>query len=225
MNTLQQAFTFVLNSLVFILMGVVAVFVYLKARAERLQASRPSKTVGITKKSLDSAFAPTQTKTQFTPVEKKNLKASPTSLLKPVDTQPPKQASIPITIKTNEQVELFELMDAKTNPDSQIRKSVAVSLGKLVAEQRAKPHLQQTIAVLGQLSQDPDPSVRQAATIALGESKSAKALPFLKRALRDFDSDVVKSASAAIAQFKSYPIIPKEKLPAKKRATLSATSG
>ncbi|NJP18877.1 MAG: hypothetical protein HC763_07825 [Hydrococcus sp. CRU_1_1] len=71
MNTLQQAFTFVLNSLVFILMGVVAVFVYLKARAERLQASRPSKTVGITKKSLDSAFAPTQTKTQFTPVEKK----------------------------------------------------------------------------------------------------------------------------------------------------------
>jgi HEAT repeats len=207
METFQQAFTFILKFLLFMLTSVVAVFVFLKARSERLQASSPTKTVGMTKKSLDSAFSSTQTKTQSTAVEKKNL-----------------NAPIPITVGASEQAELFELIDAKTHPDSQTRKSVAVSLGKLAAEQRAKPYMQKTIAVLGQLSQDSDPSVRQAATIALGETKSAKALPFLKRALRDFDSDVVKSASAAIAQFKSYPVTPKPKPPAKKRSTLSVTS-
>lgn len=204
METLQQAFTFVLNFLIFLLASVVAVFVFLKARSERIKTSSQTKTVGMTKKTLESALAPTQTKTQFN--------APQMSISK-------QQASIPTTVKVSEQAELFELIDAKTHPDSQIRKSVAVSLGKLAAEKRIKSNIQQTIAVLGQLSQDSDPSVRQAAAIALGESKSAKALPFLKRALRDFDSDVVKSASAAISQFKSYPVTPKQKPVAKKRST------
>jgi HEAT repeats len=217
METLQQALNFLLNSLVLVLTSVVAVFVFFKARSERLQASSSSKSVGITKKSLDSAFAPTPTKPQPTAVETKTLKTSQTSIAK-------QQTSIPITVKASEQTELFELIDAKINPDSKIRKSVAESLGKLAASQQAKPYIQQTIAVLGKLSQDTEPSVRQAATIALGETKSAKALPFLKRALRDFDSDVVKSASAAIAQFKSHPVTPKEKPPAKKRSLFSVTS-
>ncbi|MCU0535751.1 MAG: HEAT repeat domain-containing protein [Hydrococcus sp. Prado102] len=178
----------------------------------------------MTKTSLDSAFALTRTKTQSPAVEKTVLKAPATSQSKPVNIQPPKQVSIPITVRASEQAELFELIDAKTHPDSQIRQSVAESLGKLVAEKRIKPQMQQTIAVLGQLCQDSDPKVRQAAAIALGESKSAKALPYLKRALRDFDSDVVKSASAAIAQFKNYPVAPKVKPAAKKRSTKSVTS-
>jgi HEAT repeat protein len=92
---------------------------------------------------------------------------------------------------------------------------VASALGNIASAKKVRAETQQAISVLGQLSRDTDPSVRQTAAIALGKIKSEKVIPYLKQALRDFDSDVVKSASEALSQFKSYPVNsqPKKPLP------------
>ena len=63
----------------------------------------------------------------------------------------------------------------------------------------------QAVELLGELSLDLDATVRQAAVTAIGHIPSAEAIPYLERALRDSDSDVVGAASAAIARYKFYP--------------------
>ncbi|MDJ0706157.1 MAG: HEAT repeat domain-containing protein [Leptolyngbyaceae cyanobacterium MO_188.B28] len=81
------------------------------------------------------------------------------------------------------------------------RKQVATVLGQIVVGNKRAP-AQRSIPILGKLMQDPDPAVRQAAAEALGKMSSPKVIPLLKRALRDTDSDVVKTSSIALSKFK-----------------------
>jgi ribosomal protein S16 len=89
-------------------------------------------------------------------------------------------------------------------PDSHIRGLVASALGKIAAFQGVRVEVQRAIPILGKLSQDPESLVRQSAVTALGKIKSENVIPFLKVALRDSDSEVVKSASAAFDKLMFY---------------------
>lgn len=88
--------------------------------------------------------------------------------------------------------------------DSKIRRQVAVELGQVIATYGNRVETQRCIPTLARLSQDSNASVRQAAVQSLGNVPSVKVLPYLKRALRDSNLDVVRTASTAIARFKLY---------------------
>ncbi|MEW6491659.1 MAG: HEAT repeat domain-containing protein [Cyanobacteriota bacterium] len=92
------------------------------------------------------------------------------------------------------------------HPDSRIRELVASALGSIATSQGIKAEIQRAIPLLGKLSRDSEPLVRQAAVEALGKIKSETVIPLLSLALRDCDSDVVKAASAAINNYKLYPM-------------------
>jgi hypothetical protein len=193
---MQQSLTLILNLIVYLFLAFVVVFAIARASNERLQNKTLPKSPRNLRKSTTPKLERTLTK----------LKEA-TVLEKP---QPTTFSPVAIAQKTKETLDetlaLPELLAYKTHPNSQIRQLVASGLGKMAREKQLRAEIQPAITVLGQLSQDTEPTVRQAAAIALGEIKSEKVLPFLKRALRDFDSDVVKSASAALNQFKSYPV-------------------
>ena len=193
---MQQSLTLILNLIVYLFLAFVVVFAIARASNERLQ----NKTLPKSPRNLRKSTTP---KLERTLTKLKEV----TVLEKP---QPTTFSPVAIAQKTKETLDetlaLPELLAYKTHPNSQIRQLVASGLGKMASEKQLRAEIQPAIAVLGQLSQDTEPTVRQAAAIALGEIKSEKVLPFLKRALRDFDSDVVKSASAALNQFKSYPV-------------------
>jgi hypothetical protein len=71
-----------------------------------------------------------------------------------------------------------------------------------IAEGLRPLQLRTVVRALGVLVQDPDAQVRLAIVNALGEIRSSKALPYLKRALRDADGDVVKAASVALEPYR-----------------------
>jgi hypothetical protein len=107
------------------------------------------------------------------------------------------------------------LIQHASHSESRIRQLAAASIGRIASSQGVKAEVQRAIPVLGNLCQDPDAAVRQSAVEALGQIKSEKAIPFLKLALRDSDSDVVKVASDAISHFKFYSVTPAQKSPPK----------
>jgi hypothetical protein len=89
--------------------------------------------------------------------------------------------------------------------ESAIRATVALAVGQIAATMSVRSEIQRAIPVLGNLSQDPDPRVRQAAVEALGQIKSEKVIPFLRQSVRDSDRAIVKIASEALQKFKFYP--------------------
>lgn len=89
-------------------------------------------------------------------------------------------------------------------PDHQVRQQTAIALGQAVTGS-TRPEVQRAIQALGTLSRDPDAAVRLAAVEALGTIRSDKVIPFLRRAQRDADLNVVEAASVAIHRFKFYP--------------------
>ncbi|MFM6195256.1 MAG: HEAT repeat domain-containing protein, partial [Planktothrix sp.] len=93
--------------------------------------------------------------------------------------------------------------------NSQVRYSLATTLGKLTATHRHNREVQKMIPILTHLSQDLDPRVRQEAIIALGNIPSHQVIPILQKGLRDTQSSVVKSASLALSKFKVYRVRPK----------------
>ncbi|MCU0541790.1 MAG: HEAT repeat domain-containing protein [Oscillatoriaceae cyanobacterium Prado104] len=95
------------------------------------------------------------------------------------------------------------------NPDD--RKFAAVSLGRMAAANALRSDGQRAIETLGKLTQDANFEVRLAAVEALGTIKSEKVIPLLQKALRDSNSAVAKSASAALNKFKFYPRTPDPK--------------
>lgn len=99
---------------------------------------------------------------------------------------------------------ISQLTEYIHDSESEIRKQVASALGKIAASKAMRVEIRQAIPMLGKLSRDPDPLVRQSSVEALGKIKSEKVISLLKLALRDSDSDVVKSASAALTNFKFY---------------------
>ena len=90
--------------------------------------------------------------------------------------------------------------------DSYIRQLIASALGKISADKKVDSEIQKAIETLGKLSQDSEALVRKVAVDALGSIKSEKVVPFLKQAMRDSDSSVVKSASSAMTYYKFYPV-------------------
>jgi HEAT repeat protein len=124
------------------------------------------------------------------------------------------QPAIPEKIALDEQIialgnanrplAIPQLIQYAAHPDSKIRQLGASALGNIVGGKAIRAEMKPAISCLGKLTQDVDPSVRQAAVAALAKVKSAQVIPFLKRCLRDADSNVVKTASAAISQFKGH---------------------
>ena len=98
------------------------------------------------------------------------------------------------------------LTEYANHPDNRIRELAASALGSIAASQGIKAEIQRAIPLLGKLSRDSEPLVRQAAIEALGKIKSETVIPLLSLALRDCNSDVVKAASAAINNYKFYPM-------------------
>ncbi len=101
-----------------------------------------------------------------------------------------------------------QLMGCVQSPDTETRKFAASALGKMGAANALRTDGQRAIETLGKLAQDFNPQVREAAVEALAMIKSEKVIPLLQRALRDTDSSVAKSASAALNKFKFYPRTP-----------------
>jgi HEAT repeat protein len=226
MQPLQQFLTLIVDSLIFAIAIAVVFFAISKVRAERLQAKASSRTVRSAEKSLklrsqahSQKLIIPETASQKPPSQVEESVASPLSVQKKIQiTEKPKQTLEEKLLAKgdfSQSLALPELIEYRTHPDSQIRKLVASALGNIASAKRIRSETQQAISGLGQLSRDTDPSVRQAAAIALGKIKSEKVIPYLKQALRDFDSDVVKSASEALSQFKGYPVNsqPKKPLP------------
>ncbi|MEG5058914.1 HEAT repeat domain-containing protein, partial [Microcoleus sp. A2-D2] len=101
-----------------------------------------------------------------------------------------------------------QLMGCVQSQDTETRKFAASALGNMGAANALRADGQRAIETLGKLAQDFHPEVRQAAVEALAMIKSEKVIPLLQRALRDTDSGVAKSASAALNKFKFYPRTP-----------------
>ncbi|MEG5239490.1 HEAT repeat domain-containing protein, partial [Microcoleus sp. A6-D4] len=111
-------------------------------------------------------------------------------------------------IQTPNYSSVAQLMGCVQSQDTETRKFAASALGNMGAANALRADGQRAIETLGKLAQDFHPEVRQAAVEALAMIKSEKVIPLLQRALRDTDSGVAKSASAALNKFKFYPRTP-----------------
>ncbi|MBD0306605.1 MAG: HEAT repeat domain-containing protein [Microcoleus sp. T1-bin1] len=104
-----------------------------------------------------------------------------------------------------------QLMGCVQSQDKETRKFAASALGQMAAANALRSEGQRAIEALGKLTQDFYPEVREAAVEALAMIKSEKVIPLLQKSLRDTDSGVAKSASAALNKFKFYPRTPAAK--------------
>jgi chromosome segregation ATPase len=104
-----------------------------------------------------------------------------------------------------------QLMGCVQSQDKETRKFAASALGQMAAANALRAEGQRAIETLGKLAQDVYPEVREAAVEALAMFKSEKVIPLLQKSLRDTDSGVAKSASAALNKFKFYPRTPAAK--------------
>lgn len=91
---------------------------------------------------------------------------------------------------------------AQANPEG--RQAIAVAFSQILAANPQSPAVQKAIAPLSKLSQDRKPTVRQAAIEALGHIPSSKAVPIVKRALRDPDAKVLKVANQAMEKLRPF---------------------
>jgi HEAT repeat protein len=96
---------------------------------------------------------------------------------------------------------LAALLAALHHPDPLMRCDAASGLAALADELRPA-QLRPLLQALGSLSQDPAAQVRLASVKALAEICSPQVLPYLRQALRDTDSDVVKAASQALEPYR-----------------------
>ena len=107
---------------------------------------------------------------------------------------------------------ILPVLNYLTHSDPLIRLRVAEALGKLASINNRRTQVRRAILGLGRLSRDPVLSVRLAAVEALGSIKSPLVIPFLKSAQKDVDSNVIKSASAALNSFKTSPLSSRKKV-------------
>ncbi|MEM9216599.1 MAG: HEAT repeat domain-containing protein [Cyanobacteria bacterium P01_F01_bin.150] len=99
---------------------------------------------------------------------------------------------------------IAQLSKQVAQADAEGRQAIAQSLYQIVRANPQSPALQDTISPLTKLSQDLKPTVRQVAIEALGNIPSAKAVPIVKRALRDPDAKVIKAANQAMEKLKPF---------------------
>jgi HEAT repeats len=117
----------------------------------------------------------------------------------------------PIARQTSSYSSVVQLMGCVQSQNADDRKFAAVSLGRMAAANALRSDGQRAVETLGKLTQDANSEVRLAAVEALGTIKSEKVIPLLQKALRDSNSAVAKSASAALNKFKFYPRTPDPK--------------
>jgi large subunit ribosomal protein L27 len=137
-------------------------------------------------------------------------------------TQSQDKSDIPETknIKTNHHINLVEniknwgksgnviyipqLIYYANHSSTEIRQLVASNLGKIAEQKPMRKEIELMIYILGKLSQERDTSVRKSAITALGKIKSAKVIPFLKRALKDTDLSIVQIAHNSLVKYNFY---------------------
>lgn len=90
------------------------------------------------------------------------------------------------------------------HPDATVRQQAAIAIGQFTAQRPVTGEVEQLIPTLATLSRDADPGVREAAVQSLSTIRSDKVIPLLEQSLRDTHGSVVKAASNAIAQYKSF---------------------
>jgi len=106
--------------------------------------------------------------------------------------------------KTESVAYIPQLVGQLYSPSDRVREAVAMALGQIAQDKPPRFEIMQTIEYLGSLCRDASPEVRQAAIASLGKIKSEKVIPLLQQGLNDSNSDVVQTASNAIARYKSY---------------------
>ena len=122
--------------------------------------------------------------------------------------QPEVEQQLQIARQEPSYASVAQLMGCVQSHDTETRKFAASALGKMAAANALRADGQRAIETLGKLAQDFHPEVREAAVESLAMIKSEKVIPMLQKALRDTDSGVAKSASAALNKFKFYPRTP-----------------
>ncbi|MEG5164441.1 HEAT repeat domain-containing protein [Microcoleus sp. AT3-A2] len=129
----------------------------------------------------------------------------------PIDLHQPEVEQQLLITRQAPSYSLPQLMGCVQSQDKETRKFAASALGKMAGANALRAEGQRAIETLGKLAQDIHPEVREAAVEALAMIKSEKVIPLLQKALRDTDSGVAKSASAALNRFKFYPRTPAAK--------------
>ena len=124
--------------------------------------------------------------------------------------QPKAEQQLPIA-RQAPSYSVAQVMGCVQSQDKETRKFAASALGQMAAANALRSEGQRAIETLGKLAQDVYPEVRQAAVESLAMIKSEKVIPLLQKSLRDTDSGVAKSASAALNKFKFYPRTPAAK--------------
>ncbi|MGL5061913.1 MAG: HEAT repeat domain-containing protein [Microcoleus sp.] len=140
------------------------------------------------------------------PLETNEVLPQPTQFDRPTGLQLPQIAK-----PAPNYYSVAQLMSCVQSQNADDRKFAAVSLGRMAAANALRSDGQRAIETLGKLTQDANYEVRLAAVEALGTIKSEKVIPLLQKALRDSNSAVAKSASAALNKFKFYPRTPDPK--------------
>jgi hypothetical protein len=97
---------------------------------------------------------------------------------------------------------ILQILRSVYHPSSEIREIAAATLGEIAQRKQLRADQRQATAILGKLSQDPLPQVRQQAVRALGFIASEQCLPYLKHALRDTSPEVVQAAAIAVRNCK-----------------------
>lgn len=95
-----------------------------------------------------------------------------------------------------------KLKQCATHRDPIIRGQAAAALGEIAARRPIDRTVESIIPILGKLTQDSNPQVRQSAVKSLGEIRSPQVLPYLEQALRSSSSGVKKAAQVALSQLK-----------------------
>lgn len=127
--------------------------------------------------------------------------------VKPVEASPPPDpflATIQMMGQSKKVAAIGQLEQQAKRAETEGKVAIAIALGQIAAANSQSPALQKAIPALTKLSQDIKPVVRQAALEALGNIPSAKAVPVVKRALRDPDAKVVKAANQAMEKLKPF---------------------
>jgi len=102
-------------------------------------------------------------------------------------------------------VYLSLLSHYRYHPNAVYRCQTAIAIGAIAAANPPRYEILRSLDTLAQLSGDTEAEVRRAAVDALGRIANPRAVRLLEMALKDSDSEVVKTASAAIARFKTVP--------------------
>ncbi len=112
--------------------------------------------------------------------------------------------------QSGQAVYLSLLSHYRYHPDTAYRSQTAAAIGAIAAAHPPRYEILQALPTLAQLRGDAEPQVRRAAVAALAHIHDAQVVPLLEQALRDSDSEVVQTASVAIARFKrtSRPATP-----------------